>query len=102
MQSKISILRSLDLIYTNPGNILALRDERACLRSVVPSARTQVFQGHLVAELVLVLENRREKMSAPRCLKAVSSKAIMPDWGFNWKKSDGEEFESEINRKSWL
>lgn len=60
MQSKGSILRSLRLIYTNTMDHLSLvAGEGLSAEPVMPSARIQVFQGHFIAELVLILENRR-------------------------------------------
>lgn len=65
MQSKISILRSLHLIDTNTTEGLGFVGRKGwCAELFRLSARIQVFQSHLVAELVLILESRRAKMSA--------------------------------------
>lgn len=55
------------------------------------SARIQVFQGHLVAELVLILENRQEDVSALYYPNAFVIQAILPDWGLIGRNQTKED-----------
>lgn len=76
MQSKISILTVL--IVTDTVELLDLvvgRDSSAGL--LMLSARIQVLQGHLIAELVLILEGKaRMNVSIPAkaaCVRAITA-----------------------------
>lgn len=80
MQSKRSVLRSLYPIGTDThGTFWLCRLKGLSAGLCIPSARIQVLQGYLIAELVLVLEHRRD-------MRQCSD--IMPDWGFIWKTSN--------------
>lgn len=72
MQSKISILRSLHLIYTNTMEHLGFVVGKGVSAELfMSSARIQVFQGHLIAELVLIQEVHHVGLVVPQCLDSM-------------------------------
>lgn len=59
MQSKISILTILHLIITDArGRLDFVVGRHSPAELWMQSARVQVLQGHLIAELVLILEEK--------------------------------------------